>query len=131
MQPTLRLSEAIKKAQEAVKKRSNKLLDYDQARSKSKRNTPDLSKQQRAEAEEQAVRQAFDQIDEALRHDLPILYQATDGMLDESTRAAMILQGLLVNEVFDGLSFVPEPQESNMEIGRAIDKIKSLQIASP
>jgi hypothetical protein len=37
IQPTVRLSESVKKAQEQVKKRQNKLLDYDQARAKVKK----------------------------------------------------------------------------------------------
>lgn len=130
LQPTLRLGEAVKKAHEGVKKRSNKLLDYDQARSKARRASNDTMKQQRAGVEEQTAKKVFDQLDETLKQDLPKLYQVIDGVLNDSIEAANKLQGLLGREVADGLLYIPEPSTSGVEISEVLEKVKTLRIAT-
>lgn len=131
IQPTVRLGEAIKKAQEGIKKRSNKLLDYDQARSKSKRAANDLSKQQKLEAEEQASKRAFEQLDEVLKADLPKLQQVTERVLQESIASANKLQALFAREVSDGLQYIPEPPDAHhQQMTNAMDTIRQLRIAS-
>lgn len=112
-----------------MKRRANKLLDYDQARSKTKR--ADSLKQEKALAEEEQSKRAFEQLDHCLKHDLPILYEVVEGVMRESEEAGRRLQGLLGKEVADGLAFIPDPTSPGQhQMETAMNKIQSLRIAN-
>ena len=114
-----------------MKKRANKLLDYDQARSRA-RNAKD-GKLESRQRDEMAAKRAFEQLDDSLRHDLPILYESTDGILRDSSKAASRLETVLLQEIVDGLAYIPDapnPTTTQNDMHGTMEQIKSLRIAS-
>lgn len=83
-------------------------------------------------AEEESARRAFEQLDDSLKHDLPILYDVVEGVMRESEAAASRLQGLLAKEVADGLAFIHDPPRTGPQdqIQAAMNTIRSLRIAN-
>ncbi|KAI4851946.1 BAR-domain-containing protein [Aureobasidium sp. EXF-8845] len=97
---------------ECIKKRNNKLLDYDRVRAQVKRLTEkpdkDVTKLPRTEKEAEMTRAAYDQLNEQLFNELPQLIELRVPYLDPSFEALVKIQLRFCAEAYSRMAQVQQ-----------------------
>lgn len=145
LEPISRFCAYFPDINECIKKRNNKLLDYDSMRAKVKKLAEkpdkDVSKLPRAEKETEMAKAAYEQLNEQLYNELPQLINLRVPYLDPSFEALVKIQLRFCAEAYTRMAQVqeyldPETREEyaqglmDSRVEEALDEIRSLSIAA-
>ncbi|RMZ78606.1 hypothetical protein DV738_g3756, partial [Chaetothyriales sp. CBS 135597] len=112
LEPITRFCAYFPDINECIKKRNNKLLDYDSMRSKVKRLVEkpdkDVTKLPRAEREAEVAKQAYEQLNEQLFTELPQLIDLRVPYLDPSFEALVKIQLRFCAEAYSRMAQVQQ-----------------------
>ncbi|OAL30652.1 protein hob3 [Fonsecaea nubica] len=144
LEPISRFCAYFPDINECIKKRNNKLLDYDSMRSKVKKLVEkpdkDVTKLPRAEKEAEMAKQAYEQLNEQLFTELPQLIDLRVPYLDPSFEALVKIQLRFCAEAYSRMAQVqqyldPETREQyargdlDNRVEQVLSEIRDLTIA--
>lgn len=144
LEPISRFCAYFPDINECIKKRNNKLLDYDSMRSKVKRLVEkpdkDVTKLPRAEKEAEMAKQAYEQLNEQLLDELPQLIDMRVPYLDPSFEALVKIQLRFCAEAYSRMAQVqqyldPDTREQyargdlDNRVEQVLSEIRDLTIA--